>query len=131
MNVFLFLVVCIIIFFVFRNFYASKTLTKENFTSKKQTFTDGIAGNASNYSNDLKNSSVKLHDQLLIGKYRTHYENSILHLDDYLHNLMLHTALNIDHNKDPSTPCSNIEKLSTLYNTKQALNSIMKHIDAN
>ena len=131
MNLIIFLIICIIIFFVFRNFYISKSFTKENFSTKSQTFSHGVGGNASNYSNNLKDSTVKLHDQLLIGKYRTDYENSILHLDDYLNTLMLHTALNVDHTKDPSSPCNNLEKLSMLHNSKQALNNIMKHIDAN
>lgn len=135
LHIILFFIICIIIFFVFRNFYIkaynSNVSIKENFSNEKSSGAHGIAGNAPGYSNDLKSSIVKLNDQLLIGKYRTDYENSILHLDDYLNTLMLHAALNIDHSKDPSNPCTNFEKLSTLYNSKQALNSIMKHIDAN
>ena len=47
---------------------------------------------------------------------------SLLNLDDYLNTLMLHTALNIDHTKDPSSPCNNLEKLPPLPTSLQYLN---------
>jgi hypothetical protein len=87
---------------------------------------NGVAGNASSYSAALKAATIKMQDTLLISKYRSDYESSILNLDDLLNNLMLNTALNVNQ----SNPGEAIEKLAKMQQAKVALNSVMKFVDS-
>jgi hypothetical protein len=127
MNLFLFIFICFIIYLIFRNFNFS---TIEGMTdSSGNTITaptDGIAGNAANYSAGIKAASIKLQDTFLVSKYRSDYETVILNLDDLLNNLMLKTALTIDTNN----PDISLQKLSTINQSIVALNNVMKYIDA-
>ena len=96
-------------------------------TSTTTTVSNGIAGNAAAYSAGLKSQAIKAQDALLISKYRTDYESSILNLDDVINNLMLKTALTVNESNVPEAVAS----LAQLNQAKAALNSIMKFIDAN
>jgi hypothetical protein len=129
-NLFIFFAICFVIYLVFRNF---KKSTKEGLTTTPtNTATTpaaiGAAGNASTYASNIKSASIALQDQLLISKYQTDYENVILNLDDYINNLMLSTALNINTSNINNT--NDFFVLSQLQNSKQALNSVMKFIDS-
>lgn len=129
-NLVLFLFICFIIFLIFRSF---------NYNPIREGMTDGsgnsvsvsappngIAGNAAAYSAALKATVIKSQDALLISKYRSDYESSILNLDDLVNNLMLNTALSVNQ----SNPEQSIIKLGQMQQAKTALNSIMKYLDS-
>jgi hypothetical protein len=87
---------------------------------------NGIAGNAASYAAALKSVTIKSEDTLLISKYRSDYETAILNLDDLLNNLMLKTALTVNHDN----PGDSVEKLAKMQQAKLALNSVMKFVDS-
>ena len=130
-NICLFLTICLFIFIMFNKFNYTKegmtTTDASGNTSTTTTVTNGIAGNAAAYSTGLKSQAIKAQDALLISKYRTDYESSILNLDDVINNLMLKTALTVNESNVPEAVAS----LAQLNQAKAALNSIMKFIDAN
>jgi len=135
-NLFLFIGICFIVYVLFRNFNFSY---KEGMTSNSSTSTtsnansnavssvsNGIAGNAAGYAANIKATTIKLQDTFLISKYRSDYETAILNLDDLLNNLMLQSALSLD----PNNPGTAITQLANMNQSKTALNSIMKFVDA-
>lgn len=130
-NLFLFIVICFLVYILFRNF---------NYTPVREGMTDssgnsvtvsapanGIAGNAASYAASLKSATIKSSDTFLISKYRSDYESAILNLDDLISNLMLNTALTVDQNN----PIKSIEKLGQMQQAKSALNTVMKFLDSN
>jgi type IV secretory pathway TrbL component len=129
-NLFLIIAICFVAYLIFRHFNIN---TREGMVGRSTTTTtdsssssNGVAGGAAAYAANIKANSIKIHDQLLITKYRTDYENVILNLDDLVDNLMLETALTVD----PTKPAESLTKIQELGQTKVALNSIMKFIDA-
>jgi hypothetical protein len=127
MNLFLFIFICFIAYFLFRNFNFSykEGMTPDTASAVTPT-SNGIAGNAAAYGATLKSASIKLNDTFLITKYRSDYENAILNLDDLISSLMLKTALSVDSNN----PSASIKQLSDMNQAKQALNTVMKFVDA-
>lgn len=137
MNLFLFIGICSLLYWLFRNFHY-------NFSNREGMTTDasgntvssssgtangtanGIAGNAATYGATIKAASIKSQDTFLISKYRSDYETVILNLDDLINNLMLKTTLTID----PNNPGASLEKLGQMQQAKTALNSVMKFVDA-
>jgi hypothetical protein len=124
MNLFLLIVICFVVYVLFRNFNFSYKEGMEAGSSAPTT--NGAAGNAAAYGATIKAATIKLQDTFLITKYRSDYETAILNLDDLLNNLMLQTALSIDSNN----PGSAITQLSNMNQAKAALNSVMKFVDA-
>ena len=110
-----------------KNFNFKETFTTDNTSGESSGGASGVAGNAQGYAASIKAQSIKLQDILLISKYRSDYENAIINMDDYIKNLMLQAALNVN----PSDPMDSISKLSTLNNAQTALNAVMKFVDAN
>ena len=90
------------------------------------TFNDGVAANSAKFSADLKSNILKQQDTLLIGKYKTDYENIILNTDDSINLRMLNTLLKMD----PENPDETYKKIVLLKETKVALNDIMKFVDS-
>ena len=109
------------------NFREGMTTDGSGNQSSTATTTNGVAGNAAGYAAQIKSQSIKIQDQLLITKYRSDYENTILNLDELVNNLMLQTALNVNQ----SNPKQSMIELSQLNQAKSALNNTMKFIDAN
>ena len=132
MNLCVFAGISFVAFLIFRNLNFDKMTFKEGMTDDSSNETssssteNGIAGNAATYSANIKTQTIKLQDTLLISKYRSDYETSILNLDDLVNNLMLKTALTVD--KD--NPQQSLIVLSQLQQSKAALNTIMKFIDS-
>lgn len=130
-NLILFLIIGFFIYLIFSNM--SNIGTIEGMTTNTSTDTttsssseNGIAGNAASYAAAIKAQTIKLQDSFLISKYRKEYENVIISLDDLVNNLMLKTALSVK--KD--SPQSTLKDLISLNESKAALNSVMKFIDA-
>lgn len=137
MNLFLFIGIIFVVYLLFRNFNfdiqegmeTNKNTSKptSQTTNKATSSSNGIAGNAASYAATIKSTSIQLQDALLISKYRSDYETTILNLDDLINNLMLETALNVD----VKNPKPSIEKLSQMNQAKAALNNVMKFVDGN
>jgi hypothetical protein len=133
MNLFLFIGIIFVVYLLFRNFNFDIQEGMENQKPSKNTsqsnavLTNGIAGNAASYGATIKSTSIQLQDALLVTKYRSDYETTILNLDDLINNLMLETALNVD----VKNPQPSIEKLSQMNQAKAALNNVMKFVDGN
>ena len=100
----------------------------ENNTS--ESYSNGEAGSAVTYASTVKANFVKMHDELLISKYRKDYESTIINMDDYISMLMLKQVLNIDlNNTDMKTVTENMNSLNILKSSKDALNDVMKFVD--
>jgi hypothetical protein len=136
-NLLIFIGICIFSYVIFRNLNTNSSSYVEGMTTTTAasgtpappttSLTNGVAGNAAAYAAQLKSAVIKSQDELLISKYRSDYENSILNLDDYLNNIMLQTALSVNQNN----PQASISKLAEMQQAKIALNSIMKFVDSN
>ena len=123
-NLTIFIGICILIYFVFRNIGVKEGLETTT-TTTSTTTSNGVAGGAAAYGANIKAQVIKLQDTTLISKYRADYENVVINMDDLVNNLMLQITLNIDHSK----PEVGLEKLAKLNQAKAALNSVMKFID--
>lgn len=132
MNLFLFIGICLVLYFLFRNFnYNTQHSLIEGMTDASGNATgnvtagNGIAGNAASYSAQIKAATIKLQDTFLIAKYRPDYETVILNLDDFINNLMLKIVLSFD----TENPRNSLSKLVELQQSKVALNGVMKFVD--
>ena len=125
-NLLFFIVICFVVFFIFRNISFKEGLENATTTTSNSTNGNGAAGNAKNYSADIKSQAIKNQDVLLVTKYRADYENVVLNLDELIDTLMLQTALSVD----LSNPLMNLNKLASLNSAKSALNNVMKYIDS-
>ena len=135
-DLFIFVMVMFVIYYVFSymsnisNMSIKEGLTN-NDVSTTTTITEtsssnnGIAGNAASYSATIKNMAILSKDKLLISKYRADYENIILSYDDYVNALMLEKLL--DGSNDQM---KKLTEISTLNQSKTALNAIMKFVDS-
>ena len=85
----------------------------------------GVAGESKEFGAQIKDLVIKTQDKLLISKYRVDYEQVILNTDELVDTLMLQNLLTID----LSNPYPTLEKISTLNQTKLALNNIIKYVD--
>ncbi len=129
MNLFLFIGICILLYWLFRNFNYNfsnrEGMTDASGNTISSGSGNGIAGNAATYGATIKAASIKSQDTFLISKYRSDYETVILNLDDLINNLMLKITLTID----PNNPGASLEKLGQMQQAKTALNSVMKFVD--
>jgi hypothetical protein len=130
-NLFLFIAIIFVVYFVFRSFSYNPMLIEGMTDASGNTISvsapaNGIAGNAASYAASIKAATIKSQDTFLISKYRADYESAILNLDDLLSNLMLKTALSV--NMD--SPSDSVDKLAKMQQAKLALNSVMKFVDS-
>ena len=126
-NLIIFLVICFIVYILFRNFNYKEGMTVTDASGNSTSTTaNGAAGNSTNYAASIKNATIQLQDALLISKYRSNYETVILNMDDYVNNLMLSTVLSMD----TKNPIQTLQAINELNNSKSALNNIMKFIDS-
>ena len=133
MNMFLFIGISLVVYLLFRNFnYNNQHSLIEGMTDASGNAVtvnapeNGIAGNAVSYAATIKAATIKSQDTFLISKYRADYESAILNLDDLINNLMLKTALTINH----ENPGESVVKLGQMQQAKLALNSVMKFVDS-
>jgi hypothetical protein len=126
-NVFFIVAICILAYLIYNNlnFKEGMETSATSDTSTKSS-TNGLAGGAQSYSAAIKAMTIKNQDILLVSKYRTDYENTVLNLDDLINTMMLQTSLSIDTSK----PMDSLEKLVKLNSAKAALNNVMKYIDS-
>jgi hypothetical protein len=132
-DLFMFGLILVVIYYVFSNLNINNM--REGLTNNEETSTttittipsattNGIAGNAASYSASIKNMATLSKDKLLISKYRTDYENTIMSYDDYVNSLMLEKLLD-----DSNDQMKKLSDIATLNQSKIALNAIMKYVD--
>ena len=124
-NLTIFIGICILIYFIFRNIGVKEGLETTTTTTSTSSTNNGVAGGAAAYGANIKTQVIKLQDTTLISKYRADYENVVINMDDLVNNLMLQVTLNVDQSK----PEASLAKLAQLNQAKAALNSVMKFID--
>ena len=135
-DLFIFGMILVVIYYVFSNLNINNMregLTNNDTTTTTTTSStlpiistqDGIAGNAASYSASIKNMATSSKDKLLISKYRTDYENTIIGYDDYVNSLMLEKLLD-----GSSDQMKKLSEIATLNQSKTALNAIMKYVDS-
>lgn len=90
----------------------------------------GIGGSAAAYATKISTKTTQMHNELLVPKYKSDYENVIMNLDEYLGLAMLKTSLQISA-KDPTSPenMALLTNLNTLHASKQALNTVMTVVE--
>lgn len=136
LKIFAILVAALIIVYLVLNMYHIQPLkeglenqtTSTNITDLTASMT-GVAGGAANYAAGIKSKTVQLQDTILISKYRTDYENTIINMDDYLSMLMLEQILSMNPGDDINTNLQRIAAINTLSNGKKSLNETMAYID--
>ena len=86
----------------------------------------------SNLDKHLKESNDRLSDSLLIKKYKTQYEDSIIEIDTNTELKLLQLTIlygNALANKDDKEAKIYLEEINLLQNLKTSLKSTMKHVD--
>jgi hypothetical protein len=129
LNLLFIIAICFVAYQLFRSLDFKEglaTASQAATTSTTSSTTTGIAGNAESYAANIKSTTIKNQDMLLITKYRKDYENAILNMDDLINTMMLQTTLSVD----TSNPMPSLEKLNELSSARTALNSVMKFVDS-
>jgi len=127
LNLFIFLGICFVGYLIFSNLSLKEGMTSDGSGNNLSSSLNGVAGNAATYAANIKSQTVKLTDNLLVTKYRSDYETTILNIDDLINALMLETTLNIDASK----PSEGLDKIVKLNQAKTALENVMKFVDKN
>lgn len=86
----------------------------------------------SNLDKHLKESNDRLSDSLLIKKYKTQYEDSIIEIDTNTELKILQLTIlygNALANKDDKEAKKYLEEINLLQNLKASLKNTMKHVD--
>lgn len=112
------------------------------FTSSQYTIIEGLENNgASSYANNIAASAVTYAtnikaattantDALLIVKYKTDYEASLVNMDDYICTLMMQQVQSMDTTTtDPTKNLESLANLASLQQAKAALNTVMTFVD--
>jgi hypothetical protein len=124
-NLLLFLVICLLVYIVFRR---PSTVEGLETATKSISGITGVAGGAADYVTRLTNAVTQKTDILLIDKYRTDYENAILKADDLINVTMLQEVLSLDTSK-PEKNIQTFMNISYLSQAKDGLNKVMKYVD--
>lgn len=124
-NLLLFFAMCLLVYLVFRNQGIIEGL--ENAGQSTTSNSNGIGGGSADYVTRLTDAVTKKTDILLVSKYRTEYEKSIIKADDLADVLMLEQVLSINTN---SPDIATFEKIATLSQAKDGLNKVMKALDS-
>lgn len=124
-NLLLFFAMCLLVYLVFRNQGVIEGL--ENAGKSTTSNSNGIGGGSADYVTRLTDTVTKKTDVLLVSKYRTEYEKSIIKADDLADVLMLEQVLSINTN---SPDIATFEKIAILSQAKDGLNKVMKALDS-
>jgi hypothetical protein len=128
-NMFTFLFFLIIVAFLFFKTYRYQIEGMTN-NDKENNTSHGI--NSSKLTEQLKVEHHNIKDKLNIKQHRTHYENTIIDMSDYLDGLMLNELLSLSPaSLTPQKIMNTIENINKMSSGKQNLNKIMKYVDEN
>ena len=128
-NFFSFLFIILIITFFFFRTYKYQI---EGMTNNEKTNNTGHGINSSKLTEQLKIEHNNMKDKLNIKQHRTHYENTIIDMSDYLDGLMLNELLSLSPaSLTPQKIMNTIDNINKMSSGKQNLNKIMKYVDDN
>jgi hypothetical protein len=129
-NMFTFLFFLIIVAFLFFKTYRYQIEGMTN--NDKENNNTGHGINSSKLTEQLKIEHHNMKDKLNIKQHRTHYENTIIDMSDYLDGLMLNELLSLSPaSLTPQKIMNTIENINKMSSGKQNLNKIMKYVDEN
>jgi hypothetical protein len=127
---FLFIILIIAFFFFRTHQYQIEGMTNND--KKEKTNNTGHGINSSKLTEQLKIEHHNIKDKLNIKQHRTHYENTIIDMSDYLDGLMLNELLSLSPaSLTPQKIMNSIENINKMSTGKQNLNKIMKYVDDN
>ena len=126
-NLLLFFAMCLLVYLVFRNHGVIEGLETVGKSVVASSNTTGIGGGSADYVTRLTDAVTKKADILLVSKYRTEYEKSIIKADDLIDVLLLEQVLSIN---TSSPDIATFEKIATLSQAKDGLNKVMKALDS-
>lgn len=120
-------------FFVVISIILLFSLTTNIFNNDKEGFTTNSATNRENISDTIKNDANKLSDNLLISKYRSTYEETIIHLENLTGLTLLSETINnaelISSNPISKESLTAISNINNLKQFKETLNDVMNILD--
>ena len=90
---------------------------------------DGIAQNAADKTKMVKRMTEQLKDQLLMDKYSSDYEDTILALDDYLGARIVNDTLDMSFGKGSVPNMKQVRNLNDLVEAKKNLNDVLQSLD--
>lgn len=92
---------------------------------------ENLGSGAATFSTKVSTLIAQMKDKLNVDKYRGDYENSIIHLDEYIGGMMLMDILSLNPNNLPEAEViKTMERINTLRNGKDSLNVLMKSLDS-
>jgi hypothetical protein len=105
-------------------------LTSMNSKEGLGSSSNGVAGNAATYAKKIENHTTKLTDSMLIPKYRSDYEQILLHLENFHNANLLNQFLNYNLS-DPTKSSEDLSKIVKHHDSVvQSLNNAMKFLDS-
>ena len=90
---------------------------------------DGIAQNATDKTKMVIRMTEQLKDQLLMDKYSSDYEDTILALDDYLGARIVNDTLDMSFGKGSVPNMKQVRNLNDLVQAKKNLNDVLQSLD--
>jgi hypothetical protein len=142
---FVIIIVILISIFAITNTNCSKKLlegleNQDNDKKDKDNASDNSVGTKLiNYSSDIKKKNIFMNDSLLISKYKKEMEEFIIKLEEYSNNLMIYklfsvseqsNTFNPDNNDSMNSTIQEMEKVNTIKNFIDSLNTSIKYIDS-
>jgi hypothetical protein len=92
---------------------------------------ENVGSGAASFSTKVTTLIAQMKDKLNVDKYRSDYENCIIHLDEYIGGMMLLDILSLNPNSLPDDQVIKVlERINTMKNGKDSLNVLMKSLDS-
>lgn len=142
---FVIIIVILISIFAITNTNCSKKLlegleNQDNDKKDKDNASDNSVGTKLiNYSSDIKKKNIFMNDTLLISKYKKEMEEFVIKLEEYSNNLMIYKLFSVseqsnkfnpDNNNSMNSTIQEMEKVNTIKNFIDSLNTSIKYIDS-
>ena len=109
------------------NMYASKREGIENMNNDESIPIEKAALESLNAT--IQSKITMLDDELMLKKYKTQYETTIINMDDYINLLMIQEIANTKYDSGIDKTIKNLEKLNILKASKESLNTAMVYLD--
>lgn len=77
----------------------------------------------------IQSKITMLDDELMLKKYKSQYETTIINMDDYINLLMMQEIVNTKYDSGVETTIKSLENLNILKASKDALNTAMNYLD--
>jgi hypothetical protein len=110
--------------------YSQYTIIEGLENKGTSSYANNIAAAAVTYATNIKAATTANTDAMLITKYKTDYEASLVNMDDYICTLMLQQVQSMDTaSTDPTKNIESLANLASLQQAKTALNTVMTFVD--